>query len=159
MFTLEIVMSSSEGASGGGGRPGVPAMREIDAGGAPSVQELASAESARPDHRPLLVILRVLGIRGFLTAVPAFHALAEAFPDHRRILVAPARLAPLAHFCGGIDGVAPINRLSPLSLDLHQADIAVNLDARAPASHRTLLDTSPRRLVAFAHSEVLGGRA
>src|SRR5262245_66189713 len=95
MFTLEIVMSSSEGASGGGGRPGVPAMREIDAGGAPSVQELASAGSARPDHRPLLVILRVLGIRGFLTAVPAFHALAEAFPDHRRILVAPARLAPL----------------------------------------------------------------
>jgi hypothetical protein len=63
----------------------------LSAGGAPSVQQLASAGSARPDHSPLSVILRMLGIRGFLMAVPAFHARAEAVLDHRRILPPPHR--------------------------------------------------------------------
>jgi ADP-heptose:LPS heptosyltransferase len=155
---MRIGLLSSEHASGGG-RSRAPTMPEIDAAGAPCVQELASPRSACPDRRRLLVMLRVLGARGFLTAVPAFHALAEAFPHHRRILAAPAELVPLALLCGGIDGIVPINRLSPLPRCLHRADIAVNLDARAPVSHRILLDTSPRRLVAFAHDEVLGGHA
>src|SRR5262249_13867711 len=120
--------------------------------------QLASAGSARPNHRPLLVMLRVLGIRGFLTAVPAFHALAEAFPHHRRSLEAPAALVPLARLCGGIDGIVPINRLSPLPPDLHRADIAVNLDGKAPASHRLLLDTSPRRLTELTELAAAAGR-
>src|SRR5262249_24992160 len=153
-------MLSSEHASGGGrSRARTMPEPEIDAAVAPCVQELASPRSACPDRRRLLVILRILGVRGFLTAVPAFHALAEAFPHHRRILAAPAALEPLAHLCGGIGGIVPINRLSPLPVHLHRADIAVNLDAKGPASHRLLLGTTPRRLVAFAHPGVLGGHA
>jgi ADP-heptose:LPS heptosyltransferase len=151
---MKIAMSFSERASACV-RPGSHAMQEVDADGRAAVR---TTRSARPDRR-LLVILRALGLRDFLTAVPAFHALAEAFPDHRRILAAPAELAPLARLCGGIDGVVPINRLAPLPSDLHRADIAINLDRRAPASHRVLLDTNPGRLLAFAQRGVLGGNA
>src|SRR5262249_16454180 len=70
--------------------------------------------SSPPDRRPLLVIFRPLGVREFLTAIPAYHALAETFPHHRRMLAAPLALAPLARLCGGIDGVVPSHGLAPL---------------------------------------------
>ena len=115
--------------------------------------------SSPPDRRPLLVIFRPLGVREFLTAIPAYHALAETFPHHRRMLAAPLALAPLARLCGGIDGVVPSHGLAPLRPELHGADVAINLDGPGPASHRILLATHPTRLVAFAHRDVLGGRA
>jgi len=151
---MKIPMLGSECASARVRRCG-RTMRDADAGGSPTARR---APSVRPDRR-LLIILRALGVRDFLTAVPAFHALAEAFAYHRRILAAPAEVAPLAQLCGGIDGVVPINRLGRLPPDLHRPDIAVNLDGRAPASHRILVAMNPGRLVAFAQRGVLGGNA
>ena len=37
-----------------------------------------------------LVVLRALGLGDLLTAVPALRGLARAFPDHERVLLAPA---------------------------------------------------------------------
>jgi ADP-heptose:LPS heptosyltransferase len=135
------------------GMRGAP-PREVPVGG-----KRMRVQPATPDGRPLLVVLRARGLAEFLTVVPVFHALATAFPGHRRVLVAPPELAPWACLCGGIDEVVPTRRLAPLPSSLHRADVAVNLHGNDAESHRVLLDTRPRWLVAFAHREVLGGGA
>lgn len=114
-----------------------------------------------------LVILRALGLGDLLTAVPALRALAGAFRAHRRVLIAPRALAPLLELIR-IDGGEPAvhelrhaDLLSPESLadaslcDGHRRiDVAVNLHGRGPQSHRALLDARPRRMIAFANSQV-----
>lgn len=104
--------------------------------------------------RPLLLVLRPLGLGDFLTAVPALRALADAFPDHRRVLVAPAVLSPLAELTGAVDAVVPVAPLGPLGPELQGADVALNLHGRGPQSHRVLLASRPGRLIAFAHPAV-----
>ncbi len=110
--------------------------------------------SAITTKRPRLVILRALGLGDFLTAVPAYRALARAFPGHYRILAAPVALAPLAELCGDIDEVVDATPLASLDPALHGADVAVNLHGRGPQSHRVLLETEPRRLIAFRNDDV-----
>ena len=106
-------------------------------------------------QRPRLVIVRALGLGDFLTGVPAYRALARAFPHHRRILAAPAALAPLAALCGdSIDEVVDTAPLAPLDPALHAADIAVNLHGRGPQSHRLILETKPQHFIAFRNAEV-----
>ena len=111
--------------------------------------------AAAPD-RPLLVALRPLGLGDFLTGVPALRALADAFPDHRRVLAAPRALEPLARLTGALDAVVDTSPLRPLAPELRGADVAVDLHGRGPASHRVLLASRPRRLIAFANPDVPG---
>ncbi|MDP8927712.1 MAG: glycosyltransferase family 9 protein [Actinomycetota bacterium] len=105
-------------------------------------------------QRPLLVALRALGLGDLLTAVPALRALAEAFPDHRRVLAAPAALAPLARLIAAIEEVVDTAPLESLPSSLAHPEVAVNLHGRGPQSHRRLLATCPRRLIAFGHPDV-----
>lgn len=108
----------------------------------------------RTTSRPTLLVLRALGLGDLLTSVPALRAIARAFPGHYRVLAAPLYLAPLVRLCGGIDEVADAAPLMPLGEDLSAIDVAVNLHGRGPQSHRVLLRTHPRKLIAFANAEI-----
>lgn len=101
-----------------------------------------------------VVILRPLGLGDFLTGVPAYRALARAFPEHRIILAAPPVLAPLLDVHCGIDELHPTQPLAPLDSALHGAEVAVDLHGRGPESHRILLAARPQRLVAFRNAAV-----
>ncbi len=108
----------------------------------------------RITSRPIVVVLRALGLGDLLTAVPAIRAVARAFPQHHRVLAAPMYLAPLASLCGGIDEIVDASPLKPLDEHLCEVDVAVNLHGRGPQSHRIALQTRPRRLIAFEHVEI-----
>jgi ADP-heptose:LPS heptosyltransferase len=92
----------------------------------------------------LLVAERDLGLGDLLTAIPALRALARAFPDHRRVLVASPAFRPLLELAGtGFELARELPR---------GADVAVNLHGRGPQSTERLKAAGPRRLIAF-HDE------
>jgi ADP-heptose:LPS heptosyltransferase len=110
--------------------------------------------------RPLLLVLRALGLGDLLTAVPALRALAEAFPEHRRVLVAPRALAPLlalirdGHGRPVAEEILDSPALAPIAREVSGPQIAVNLHGRGPQSHRLMLALGPERLLSFAHPGV-----
>ncbi|HEX4218684.1 MAG TPA: glycosyltransferase family 9 protein [Acidimicrobiales bacterium] len=99
---------------------------------------------------PLLVILRALKLGDYLTGLPAIRALTRAFPGHRTVLLAPGWLAELTAHVGATDEHRHHPGLVSLPGDLCGADIAVDLHGCGPESQRLLLDSGPRRLIAFA---------
>jgi len=108
--------------------------------------------------RPLLVVLRPLGLGDLLTGVPAYRGLARRFPHHHRVLATPRALHELVPAIQAFDSVCDVAPLTPLPTELHDADIAVDLHGRGPASHRILLAARPRRLIAFANDAIARSR-
>ncbi len=104
---------------------------------------------ASTTSRKRVVMLRALGLGDFLTAIPSFRALARAFPEHLRILAAPIELAPLARMSGAIDEIVQTAAVEPLAPELAGAEVAVNLHGCGPESHRVLLASEPKRMLAF----------
>ena len=109
--------------------------------------------------RPRLLILRALKLGDLLTAVPALRGLARAFPNHERILAAPAWLAPLLRLIEVdglqvVDCLVGVGELEPLPRELHGCDLAVNLHGRGPESHRLLIAASPQALLWFQNAEI-----
>lgn len=129
---------------------------------------------------PSILILRALGLGDLLTAVPALRGLARAFPEHRRVLLAPRSLEPLLPLIrtgepgrmgepGGMGqmGEPVVHELrhadllsrgalarASVSAQGEALDVAVNLHGRGPESHRALLHARPRRMIGFANPRV-----
>jgi ADP-heptose:LPS heptosyltransferase len=102
--------------------------------------------------RPVLLVLRALGLGDFLTVLPALRALSDALSGHRRVLAGPASLEPLALHSGAVDEVLDTRPLGPV--EWRRPAVAVNLHGRGPQSHRRLLETEPARLIAFRSAEL-----
>jgi len=112
------------------------------------------------ERAPRVAVLRALGLGDLLTIVPALRALARAFPEHRRQLLAPGWLAPLLplivedgepciHELAEVDGLG-----AGLRTLTGAPELGVNLHGRGPQSHRLLLESAPRRLLAFRNEDV-----
>lgn len=102
---------------------------------------------------PNIVILRSLGLGDFLTAIPALRGINRAFPRHTVSLYMPKVLQPLIPIAGLNMQVVHSPR-NEMIVPEQRADIAINLHGRGPQSHRTLLASAPRRLIAFANGEI-----
>ena len=102
--------------------------------------------------RPVLLVLRALGLGDLLTSVPAIRGLRRAYQRHELVLAAPAVLGPIVELMGGVDRLVDTQPLQ--SPSVRGADVAVNLHGRGPESHRCLLRTKPKTLIAFEHPAV-----
>jgi ADP-heptose:LPS heptosyltransferase len=103
---------------------------------------------------PRLIALRALGLGDLLTAVPALRALARAYPDHERVLLAPAVLQPIVDLLDGtVHAVANTHGVRRLPQSLppgaRHADLAVNLHGRGPQSTALLRGCAPGTLIAY----------
>lgn len=101
-----------------------------------------------------VLVLRALGLGDLLTAVPALRGLRNTFRSAHLQLACPAALAPLARLTEAVDEVVDVGPLQPLpaagaGVDVHGAELAVNLHGRGPQSTALLRATRPRRLLAW----------
>ncbi|GAA3015408.1 glycosyltransferase family 9 protein [Streptosporangium longisporum] len=104
-----------------------------------------------PADRPVMVVLRGLGMGDLLTAVPALRALRRSHPDHRIVLAVPSALAPLVPLIGAVDEICDVagpGHVPPLG---RSVDVAVNLYGGGPHGVAALHRTGPARLLTHAH--------
>jgi ADP-heptose:LPS heptosyltransferase len=117
------------------------------------------------DSRPRITVLRALGLGDLLTAVPALRALARAYPEHRRLLAAPAWLEPLLPLIEEdgepcLDGLVDVAGLEAEPGRMpRRPDLSVNLHGCGPESHRLVLASRPARLIAFRNAAVAETRS
>jgi ADP-heptose:LPS heptosyltransferase len=103
-----------------------------------------------------ILLLRALGLGDFLTGVPAYRAVRQAFPEHQVVLAAPAALAPLVPLTGAVDELLPTGELAPIDWTGPAPAVGIDLHGRGPASHRLVAALRPGRLIVFGGEHASG---
>jgi ADP-heptose:LPS heptosyltransferase len=101
-----------------------------------------------------VLVYRALGLGDFLTAVPAYRAVARACAPYGVTLAAPEPLRPLARLTGAVASFLPTAELAAPRWDEPPPDLVVNLHGCGPQSHRLLQAMRPGRLVAFRRDDL-----
>ena len=101
-----------------------------------------------------VLVYRALGLGDFLTGVPAYRAVAQAFPTYDVSLAAPEALRPLAALSAAVDTFLPTAGLCAPPWHGSPPDVVVNLHGSGPQSHRLLQAMRPARLVAFRRDDL-----
>jgi ADP-heptose:LPS heptosyltransferase len=97
-----------------------------------------------------IVLLRALYLGDFLTGVPAYRAVRRAYPSAEIVLAAPRALEPLVGLLeGAVDTLADTAELAPLPPAARDADLAIDLHGKGPASRALLHESGARRVVGF----------
>lgn len=121
--------------------------------------------------RPIVVVLRTLGLGDLLTVVPPLRAIRRAVPDALVYLTTVPWTEPLARHAGLADvfvspgpGVVldPSDIVALEAIQLRQPlagvpsgpDLAVQLRGHRPATYEPLLRLRPKRLVAYRQPDV-----
>jgi ADP-heptose:LPS heptosyltransferase len=99
-----------------------------------------------------ILALRALGLGDFLTAVPALRGLRTAAEGRQLVLATHPGVSPLVAWTAIVDDQIFVTDLA--HSDTFRPAVAVNLHGRGPESHRWLLATQPRALLAFAHPAI-----
>lgn len=108
---------------------------------------------AEPEARPVVLVLRALGLGDLLVAVPALRGLRRAYPAHRVVLAAPAWLGPVVALTGAVDALLPVTDLDAALRPVDGpdgVDVAVNLHGAGPQSHALLDALGPRERIGHA---------
>ncbi len=125
---------------------------------------LAAARQRRPEaappggeptqRRPVVLVLRALGLGDAVTGIPALRGLRRAFPDAWVVLAAPSAVGEWLCRLGAADDVVPADeRLDGVPSLAERPDIAVNLHGKGPLSHRWLAQVGADRVIAHACPE------
>ena len=101
-----------------------------------------------------VLVYRALGLGDFLTAVPAYRAVARSFSSYDVMLAAPEPLRPLADLTGAFRTFLPTAELAAPRWEGPPPDVAVNLHGSGPQSHQLLQAMRPGRLIAFRRDDL-----
>jgi ADP-heptose:LPS heptosyltransferase len=109
---------------------------------------MTAQEDGSSAARPVLLVLRALGLGDLLVAVPALHALRRAYPGHRLFYAGPPWLAAALDLVGGYELLPQSGLTDSLSALPGGVDIAVNLHGRGPESTELLRAAGARKIMA-----------
>ena len=105
--------------------------------------------------RPIVLVLRALGLGDLVTGLPSLRLLRGQRPAHRVLLVAPRRWGHLAVRAGVVDDIVDSHELAPLVAAPRHPDLAIDLHGNGMPSLALLAELGPKRIISYAGGDAV----